>query len=55
MRRGSIELLYNFSENPVSMAIPANSSLLLASDRIAPREGAQVTVPSLGFAAFSIG
>jgi maltooligosyltrehalose trehalohydrolase len=55
MRRGSIELIYNFSENPVSMAIPAHSSLLLTSDRIAPPEGAQVTMPSLAFAAFGIG
>jgi maltooligosyltrehalose trehalohydrolase len=54
MRRGSIEMFYNFSENAVSIARPGLGELFLASDTGIVDEGGEVSLPALGFAAFGI-
>ena len=55
LKRGLVKMLYNFSENPVSIAFPENSRVLLASDTTSLTEGLEITVPPFGFVALSAG
>jgi maltooligosyltrehalose trehalohydrolase len=55
MKRGPVKMLYNFSENPVSMATSAGSRVLLASDPTSLTEELVVSVPPFGFVALTAG
>ena len=54
LRRGPVKMLYNFSENPVSIAISAGNRLLLASYPASLTAGLVVSVPPFGFVALSV-
>jgi maltooligosyltrehalose trehalohydrolase len=54
MKRGSIQCLYNFSENAVRVAVLAHGQLLLASDPAISYERDEVSLPGLSFVALGL-
>jgi maltooligosyltrehalose trehalohydrolase len=55
MKRGPVKMLYNFSDEAVSMAVPANGWVLLTSEPALPTKDSAISVPPFGFVALNVG
>jgi len=55
MKRGPVKMLFNFSDESVSMAAPADGWVLLASDPTSLTENSAFSVPPFGFVALNVG